>query len=61
MVMFCLKRMSTISVLHFLLREMLTSPPETLVKETKIEILHWGVMKSGMSHFMKVKKLLFLI
>jgi len=40
---------------------MLTSAPEALVKKIKIEILYWKVMKSEMFHFMKVKKLLFLI
>jgi hypothetical protein len=32
-----------------------------LVNETNIEVLYWELMKSGMFHFMKVKKLLFLI
>jgi len=40
---------------------MLTSAPGALVKETNTEILHWEVMKSGMFHFTKVKKLLFLM
>jgi len=40
---------------------MLTCAPGALVKETNIDNLHWEVMKSGMFHFMKVKKLLFLM
>jgi len=40
---------------------MLTSVPGALIKETKIEILYWEVMKNGMFHFMNVKKMLFLI
>jgi len=40
---------------------MLTSAPGALVKEINMETLHWKMMKSGMFHFRKVKKLLSLI
>jgi uncharacterized membrane protein len=42
------------------IREMLTSVA-TLDKEINMETLHWEMMKSGMFHFRKVKKLLSLI
>lgn len=38
------------------MREMLTSAPGALVKETNIEILYWEVWKSCIFHFLKVKK-----
>jgi len=40
---------------------MLTSAPGALVKEINMETLHWEMMKSGMFHFRKVKKLLSLM
>jgi len=50
-----------ILIQNFNNREMLTSALRALVKETNLEVLHWEMIKCGMFHFIKVKKVLFLM